>query len=131
MNRLKILCSPLMVVAAIAGPAHANSLGAEANVARADGHWGGELGAGYSFGLAGFSLTPGAGLLFANNHTRLYGRVEAAYSVPAFAKVGLGVRISGDHTRPYGTIAFPLIPKLAVKGNVGPKYYAIGLTVGY
>ena len=52
-------------------------------------------------------------------------------AIPAFAKVGAGLRISGDHTRPYATIAFPLVPKLAAKGNIGPKYYAVGLTLGY
>jgi hypothetical protein len=106
-------------------------IGVEGMGARADGHWGGELGAGYSFGLAGFSLTPGAGVLVASGHTRLYGRIEGAYNIPAFAKIGVGARISGDHTRPYGTVAFPILPKLAIKGNAGPKYYAVGLTFGY
>ena len=106
-------------------------IGAEAYGARADGHWGGEFGAGYSFGMAGFSLTPGVGVLTADDHTRAYGRIEAAYQIPAVAKVGAGVRISGDHTRPYGTVALPLLPKLALKGNAGPKYYALGLTLGY
>ena len=106
-------------------------LGAEANGARADGQWGGELGGGYSFGLAGFSITPGAGVLVSHGDAHAYGRIEAAYSVPAFAKVGIGARISGDHTRPYGTIAMPLAPMLALKGNAGPKYYAVGLTLGY
>jgi hypothetical protein len=106
-------------------------IGAEAMGARADGHWGGELGVGYSWGLAGFSLTPGVGVLVDHGDTRAYGRIEAAYQIPAIAKIGAGVRIDGDHTRPYGTVALPLLPKLAVKGNAGPKYYAIGLTLGY
>jgi hypothetical protein len=106
-------------------------IGAEGMGARADGHWGGELGAGYSFGLAGFSLTPGGGVLVADHHTRAYGRIEAAYKIPLFAKVGIGARFSGDHTRPYGTVAMPLLPMLAIKGNAGPKYYALGLTLGY
>lgn len=42
--------------------AHAEGLGAEANYGRADGHWGTELGAGYALNMAGFSLTPGAGV---------------------------------------------------------------------
>jgi hypothetical protein len=131
MHGFKFLCAALLASAGCATAAQAGTIGAEANVARAEGHWGGELGAGYSFGMAGFSLTPGIGLLFANDHTRLYGRVEAAYAIPAFAKLGAGLRISGDHTRPYGTIAFPVLPKVAAKGNIGPKYYAVGLTVGY
>ncbi|MBA2934854.1 hypothetical protein HZF05_12170 [Sphingomonas sp. CGMCC 1.13654] len=106
-------------------------IGAEGLGARADGHWGGEIGAGYSWGIAGFSITPGAGVLASDDRTRLYGRVEAAYKIPLFAKVGAGVRFSGDHTRPYGTVALPILPKLDIKGNAGPKYYALGLTLGY
>jgi hypothetical protein len=131
MKQLKIVGLAILASAGSATAAHANNIGAEANVARAEGHWGGELGAGYSFDLGAISVTPGAGLLFANDHTRLYGRIEAAVAIPAFAKVGAGLRISGDHTRPYATIAFPLVPKLAAKGNIGPKYYAVGLTLGY
>ncbi|MDH7639878.1 hypothetical protein [Sphingomonas oryzagri] len=130
MTRLRtaILAASLSIGAASAAQA---GIGAEGMGARADGHWGGELGAGYSWGLAGFSITPGVGVLVADDHTRPYGRVEAAYKIPAFAKIGAGVRISGDHTRPYGTVAMPLLPMVNLKGNAGPKYYAIGLTVGY
>jgi hypothetical protein len=45
--------------------------------------------------------------------------------------IGAGVRFSGDNTRPYATLAMPLIPKLRAKANVGPKYYSVGLTLGY
>ena len=45
--------------------------------------------------------------------------------------VGAGVRFSADHARPYATIAFPLIPKLGFKANVGPHYYTVGLKLGY
>jgi hypothetical protein len=123
-----ILAAALAIGAASAANA---GIGAEAMGARADGHWGGELGAGYSLGLGGFSITPGAGVLVADGYTRAYGRVEAAYQIPASAKIGAGVRISGDHTRPYGTVALPLAPLVSVKGNAGPKYYAVGLTIGY
>lgn len=116
---------------ALSPSAHAEGLGAEANYSRADGHWGTEIGAGYAMGLGGFSLTPGAGVYLRDGDTKLYGRVEATYSLPAFATVGAGVRFSGDNTRPYATIAMPLVPKLRIKGNVGPKYYALGLTLGY
>ncbi|WP_380787140.1 hypothetical protein [Sphingomonas sp. R86521] len=47
---------------ACAAPAAAQ-IGVEANGARADGHWGGEIGVGYSVGLAGFKITPSAGAL--------------------------------------------------------------------
>ena len=122
--------SALAIIAATA-PAHAEGLGAEANYGRADGHWGTELGAGYAMDVAGFSLTPGAGVYLRDGDTKLYGRVEASYSLPALATIGAGVRFSGDNVRPYATIAMPLFPKLRVKGNVGPKYYALGLTLGY
>lgn len=111
--------------------AQAEGLGAELNYGRADGHWGTEIGAGYALDVAGFSLTPGAGVYLRDGDTKLYGRVEATYSLPAFATIGAGVRFSGDNTRPYATVALPLVPKLRVKGNVGPKYYAMGLTLGY
>ena len=118
---------PLLTLA----PAHAEGLGAELNYGRADGHWGTEIGAGYAMDVAGFSLTPGAGVYLRDGDTKLYGRVEATYSLPAFATIGAGLRFSGDNTRPYATIAMPLIPKLRAKGNIGPKYYALGLTLGY
>ncbi|HEU4961811.1 MAG TPA: hypothetical protein VFT56_15580 [Sphingomonas sp.] len=114
----------------LATPASAQ-VGAEANIAHADGRGAGEFGVGYAFGLAGFSLTPGIGLQVADHRTHLYGRLEAAYQIPLSVKVGAGLRITGDHARPYGTIAYPLLPKLKVKGNLGPKYYAVGLALGY
>jgi len=122
------LAAMLAIGAASAAQA---GIGAEAMGARADGQWGGEFGVGYSFGLAGFSLTPGGGVLVASDHIRAYGRIEAAYKIPLFAKVGLGALIDGDHTRPYGTVALPLLPLFNLKANAGPKYYAIGLTLGY
>lgn len=147
---------------ACAAPASAQ-IGVEANGARADGRWGGELGIGYSIGLAGFKLTPSVGaLIYAEDNGRYYtdsnggsercrdsrngqyadndrcdntkakpyGRVEATYSIPLFATVGAGVRLGSD-VRPYGTIGLPLLPKLKIKGNAGPKYFAAGLTLGY
>lgn len=132
MNFTKILTgAAALVIAAIAPAAHAEGLGAEVNYGRADGHWGAEIGAGYAMGIGGFSLTPGAGVYFRNGDERLYGRIEAAYTLPASATIGIGARFSSDNTRPYATFAMPLIPKLRVKGNVGPKYYAVGLTLGY
>lgn len=131
---MKILASLIAAAAlatAVSAPAHAEGLGAEAGYGRADGHWGTELGAGYRLGLAGFSLTPGAGVFLADGDTKLYGRVEAAYTIPLSATIGAGVRFSGDNTRPYATLAMPLLPMLRVKANVGPKYYAAGLTLGY
>lgn len=125
------LFAAMAVATALPTTAHAEGLGAEANYGRADGRWGTELGAGYRLGMAGFSLTPGAGVYLADGDAKLYGRVEAAYTIPLSATIGAGVRFSGDNTRPYATLAMPLLPKLKVKANVGPKYYAAGLTLGY
>lgn len=131
--RMKKLAMRAALALAFLAPAaaHAEGLGAELGYGRADGHWGTEIGAGYALDVAGFSLTPGAGVYLRDGDAKLYGRVEATYALPAFATIGAGVRFSGDNTRPYATIAMPLVPKLKVKGNVGPKYYAVGLTLGY
>lgn len=131
MQRIAALCGVALLLGVAATPAQAQGLGAEANYGRANGSWGAELGAGYELGFAGFSLTPGAGLFFRDGDTSVYGRVELAYQLPASLRIGAGVRFSGDEPRPYATIAMPLLPKVAVKGNVGPKYVAAGLTIGY
>ncbi len=126
-----LLAGLVFTLLPLGATAHAEGLGAEANYGRADGHWGTEIGGGYSFGLGGFSLTPGAGIYLRDGDTRLYGRVEAAFTLPAAARIGAGVRFSGDNTRPYATLAFPIIPKLSFKTNVGPHYYTVGLKLGY
>lgn len=130
MKHLLVLTAAALT-AVLPTAASAEGLGAEANYGRADGHWGTELGAGYALNMAGFSLTPGAGVYIRDGDTKLYGRVEAAYTIPLSATIGAGVRFSGDNTRPYATLAMPIIPKLRAKANVGPKYYAVGLTLGY
>lgn len=121
----------MLAALALTSAAHAEGVGAEANYGRADGRWGTELGAGYSFEMAGFSLTPTAGVFLRDGGTRAYGRVEATYSVPASITFGAGLRISGANTRPYATFALPLLPKVAIKTNVSPKYYTAGVTLGF
>lgn len=128
---MKKICLLIAAVLAFAPAAHAEGIGAELNYGRADGHWGTEIGAGYAMDIGGFSLTPGGGVYLRDGDTKLYGRVEASYSLPASATIGAGVRFSSDNVRPYATLAMPLIPKLRAKANVGPKYYALGLTLGY
>lgn len=130
-TRRKYAAAALLSALALAPSAHAEGLGVEANYGRADGHWGTEIGAGYAMDVAGFSLTPGAGVYLRDGNAKLYGRVEAAYTLPASATIGAGVRVSGDNVRPYATIAMPVLPKLRAKGNIGPKYYTLGLTLGY
>lgn len=146
-------------------PALANGLTLEANGARAHGHWGAELGAGYTLSAGGFSLRPIVGAFiyrgdndryyddtFSNGQTRCrdsetgqfakdskcdntavkaYGKIEATYSIPLVAEIGGGARFSSDKVRPYGTVAVPLAPRISLKGNAGPKYYALGLKAGF
>jgi hypothetical protein len=120
-----------MTAICMAASAADAGVGGEAMGARVNGNWGGEIGAGYSLGMAGFSLTPGGGVEFDHGDTHAYGRIEAAYRIPLFARLGAGVRIGDGHARPYGTVALPIIPLVAVKANGGPHYAAIGLTLGY
>lgn len=120
-----------LALTGISSPAHAEGIGVEANYGRANGRWGTELGAGYALDLGGFSLTPGAGVFLRDGSARIYGRVEATYSVPASMTIGAGVRLSGDDPRPYATIGMPVLPSVLVKGNAGPKYVAVGFTIGY
>jgi hypothetical protein len=114
----------------VCAPAHAEGLGGEVNYAHADGRDGAEAGVGYALSFQGFSLTPGAGVFIRDGGTKLYGRVEAAYTLPAAMTIGLGVRVA-DEARVYGTVALPILPKVAIKGNLGDHYAAIGLKVGF
>lgn len=130
---MKLPIATLVALAtfALAPQAHAGGLGAEADYGRADGHWGTEIGAGYAIDVAGFSLTPGAGVFLRDGDARLYARAEATYTIPASLTLGIGVRASSANTRPYATVAMPILSRLRLKGNVGPKYYTAGLTFGF
>ncbi|HEY1124264.1 MAG TPA: hypothetical protein VGE65_01415 [Sphingobium sp.] len=128
-QRLALSLASLFIALACA-PAHADGLGGEVNYAHAGGRDGAELGAGYALSFEGFSLTPGAGLFIRDGDTKVYGRVEAAYTLPAALTIGVGVRVEDD-TRVYGTVAIPVLPKVAIKGNLGDHYAAIGLKVGF
>ena len=55
-----------------------------------------------------------------------YGKVEATYTIPMSLTLGVGARIDDD-VRPYGTVSYPLLPLLNVKGNLGDGYFAAGL----
>lgn len=66
-----------------------------------------------------------------NTAVKPYGKVELTYSIPMFAEVGGGARFSSDKVRPYGIVAVPLAPKVRVKGNAGPEYFAVGLMAGF
>ena len=141
---------------AAAAPAAAQ-VTAGASVARAEGDWGGELSAGVPvIQDGGFKLTPGGGVFFHhrghpgyenvdsqcfnltsgdqvsdgkcdNSGTKVFGKVEATYSLPASLTFGAGVRfISGD-LRAYGTVSMPVFPRFDVKANLGDHYLAAGI----
>ena len=121
----------ISAMAAYAPVAQAEGIVMEGNGARAQGEWGGELGAGYSFGAAGFALRPIGGAFFSDGGTKVYGKVEATYTIPLSAEIGAGARFSGDKTRVYGTASMPLFPGVRLKGNLGGHYYAVGLRAGF
>ena len=65
-----------------------------------------------------------------NTAVKAYGRVEATYTIPLSLTFGVGARISNE-IRPYGTVAVPIAPKVELKGNAGPHYYAAGLRLKF
>lgn len=111
--------------------ASAQGIAVEGNLARAQGHWGGELGVGYSLQAGPITLRPIGGLFIHSDNdereVKPFAKAEATVSIPTIAELGAGARISGDRTRIYGTAAFDLLPKLKLKGNLGDKYAAIGV----
>lgn len=66
-----------------------------------------------------------------NTAAKAYGKVEATVTITAVAEIGGGARFSSDKVRPYGTAAFSLLPKLKLKANGGPEYYAVGLLANF
>lgn len=138
-----------------ATPAMASTVTAEANVARAEGDWGGELAVGVPvIQDGGFSITPGVGAFFHkrdhdgyyedgsdcfrsfddaqvsdgkcdNSGTRLFAKLEATYRLPV--SFGVGARFIGGDLRAYGTASMPLAPHFDVKANIGDHYLAAGV----
>lgn len=139
------------------GPASAATVTAEANVARAEGDWGGELAVGVPvIQDGGFAITPAVGAFFHkrdhdgyheddsqcfrrsddkrvgdgrcdSSGTKVFGKVEATYTLPMSFTFGLGARVIGNDLRAYGTAAMPLAPFLNGKVNVGDHYVAAGV----
>lgn len=66
-----------------------------------------------------------------NTAAKAYAKVEATVSITGVAELGGGARFSSDKVRPYGTAAFSLLPKLKLKANGGPEYYAVGLLASF
>ncbi|WP_232491584.1 hypothetical protein [Novosphingobium kaempferiae] len=152
--RLAALAATLGVIAAT--PATAATVTAEANVARSEGSWGGELAVGVPIIQdGGFSITPAAGVFFHkrdhdgyyednsqcfrrsddeqvgdgkcdDSGTKIFGKVEAMYKLPMSLAFGLGARFIGNDLRAYGTAAMPLAPFVDAKVNVGDHYLAAG-----
>ena len=88
MNRMAALC--LLIAAPLMAPAaHAEGLDAEVNYGRADGHWGTEIGAGYAFDMAGFSLTPGRHVIAGASPPRDY-RAETSVDGKAWEPAAQG-----------------------------------------
>lgn len=140
-----------------AAPAMAGVVTAEADIARSEGDWGGELAVGVPvIEDGGFAVTPGVGLFFHDRDhpgyyrddgdcfskqsgnavsggkcddsgTKVFAKVEASYRLPMALALGVGARLSGDDLRPYGTVSMPVFPHIDVKGNVGDHYVAAGL----
>lgn len=115
----------------IPSAASAQNVAIEGNAVRAQGNWGGELGAGYDLRAGPFTLRPIAGLFIHSENdereVKLYGKAEATVTLPLVAELGAGARFSGDRTRLYGTAAVNLLPALKLKGNLGERYAAIGI----
>ncbi len=58
-----LVLGALLATAGLAAPAQAEGILIEANGARSEGVWGGELGLGYELGAGGFSIRPIGGVL--------------------------------------------------------------------
>jgi hypothetical protein len=60
-----------------------------------------------------------------------YGKIEATYTLLGSLEFGGGARFSSEKVRAYGTTSVPLAPLVRLKGNIGDRYYAIGLRAGF
>lgn len=140
-----------------AAPAFADTVTAEANVARSEGNWGGELAVGMPvLSSGGFSITPSVGGFFhhrghdgyskddgdcyrdsdgsqvGGGHCdssgfKVFAKAEGIYRLPTGLGFGVGARFMSGDLRPYGTVMAPLLPHLAIKGDLGDHYLAAGL----
>ncbi len=60
-----------------------------------------------------------------------YAKGEVAYVTETGFEFGGGARLSSEKVRPYGLIAFAVSPKFKVRGNVGERYFAAGVSLGF
>jgi len=66
-----------------------------------------------------------------NTAVKAYAKVEATYTLLGSAEIGGGARFSSEQARLYGTVSFPLAPRIRVKANAGDRYYALGLRADF
>lgn len=159
----KMLLGAAVAAATFCAVPASAQIGFEANGARSEEQWGGELGVGYAVHVGPISVRGAAGGFIYQGDSwpyymddnggsprcrngrngqyadssecvatkvEAYGRAEALFNSPTGFAIGVGARIS-DEVRPYGTAAFALGPKLKLKGNAGPHYFAAGVTLGF
>lgn len=60
-----------------------------------------------------------------------YAKGEVAYVSETGFELGGGARLSSEKVRPYGLVAFAIAPRFKIRGNVGERYYAAGLSLGF
>lgn len=155
-NALFATAATAAAVLGFSAPASAQ-VTAEANVAKWQGQWGGELGVGYPILQdGGFKVTPSVGaFIYDRDHPGYYeGDEDVCYrrsdgaavgesrcdgsGLKAYGRIeasyslpivslGVGARVMGDSVRAYGTAAMPVMPMIDAKVNVGDGYLAAGL----
>jgi len=69
--------------------------------------------------------------LCGNTAIRAYARLEGTYTLLGTTEVGVGARYSGNAVRPYGTVSFPVLPRVRLKANGGESYFALGLRADF
>ena len=133
MKTITIAIIGALAACAAATPASAQ-LVLEANGARADGEWGGELGAGYSFGAGGFRLTPAAGVfLYQGDNDRYYEDGNGGNTRCRDSRNGQYAKSSNcDNTavKPYGrveaTYSIPLAATIGAGVRIGDEVRPYG-----
>ncbi|WP_242008112.1 hypothetical protein [Sphingomonas ginsenosidivorax] len=134
MKRYAMTVLAAAATVACAMPAAAQ-VGVEANGARADGHWGGELGVGYSVGLAGFKITPSAGaLIYAGDNDRYETQDNGGSSRCRDLSTGQyadKARCDDTRVKPYGrveaTYSIPLFATVGAGVRVGRDVRPYGI----
>jgi hypothetical protein len=133
MKKLTIAIIGALTACAVATPASAQIV-LEAFGARGDGEWGGELGAGYSFGAGGFRLTPAAGVfLYQGDNDRYFEDSNGGNPRCRDGRNGQYAKSSNcDNTavKPYGrveaTYSIPLAATIGAGVRIGDEVRPYG-----